>query len=72
MSTSIETPWLNLALAAQYERRSKRFISNEVRAGRLRAARVGGRGELLFRREWLDEHLESLATPVIVTARRRA
>lgn len=68
---AIETPWLNIAMAAAYVHRSKRFIAKEVKAGRLRAARVGGRGELLFRREWLDQFLEELATPVIVSAPRR-
>jgi excisionase family DNA binding protein len=68
---AIETPWLNLALAAKYIHRSKRFVSNEVRAGRIRAARVGGRGELLFRREWLDAFLEDLATPVMLNVPRR-
>jgi hypothetical protein len=43
-----------------------------VKLGRLRAARVGGRNELLFRREWIDAWLEDLATPVLVTPRRRA
>ena len=69
---STESPWLTKREAAAYEKRGPRFITKEVKAGRLRAARVGGRGELLFRREWLDEHLESLATPVEVFARRRA
>jgi excisionase family DNA binding protein len=73
MSTpSIDTPWLNLEMAAAYIKRGKRFVSGEVKAGRLRAARVGGRGELLFRREWLDEFLEALAKPIVVDMRRRA
>jgi excisionase family DNA binding protein len=70
--SSIDTPWLNLEMAAAYIKRGKRFVSGEVKAGRLRAARVGGRRELLFRREWLDQFLEELATPVIVNVRRRA
>lgn len=65
-----DTPWLTLKEAAAYERRGPRWVTHEVRAGRLRAVRVGGRGQLLFRREWLDEHLEALATPVLVQRRR--
>jgi len=51
---------------------SRRRLRREVACGKLRAARIGGRGELLFRREWLDEYLESQSTPVIVPVRRRA
>ena len=69
---AVDSPWLNLPEASVYLKgRGKRFIRNEVKAGRLRAARVGGKGELLFRREWLDEFLENQA-PVIVAVRRRA
>jgi hypothetical protein len=65
-----ETPWLTLKEGAAYERRGPRWLAREVKLGRCRAARVGGRGELMFRREWLDEHLESLSTPVLVQRRR--
>ena len=67
------SPWMTAAEAAAYTHRSKRFLAREVRAGRLRAARVTGRGELVYRREWLDLFLEDLATPVVVSpVRRRA
>jgi excisionase family DNA binding protein len=63
---------LTLHEASEYARRGKRFLAREVKAGRLRAARIGGRGEILTRREWLDAYLEDLATPVSVAIRRRA
>ena len=66
------SPWLTLAEAATYTKRGKRFLAREVNAGRLRAARVGGRGELMFVSAWLDEYLEGLATPVPVQLRKRA
>jgi excisionase family DNA binding protein len=67
------TPWLTIAQAAEYSHRGKRFLARQVAQGLLRAARVGGRGELLFRREWLDAWLEDLSTPIVMTpARRRA
>ena len=66
------SPWMNLPEGAQYEKRGKRWLAKEVKAGRCRAAIVGGRRELMFRREWLDEHLESLAAPVLLNVRRRA
>jgi excisionase family DNA binding protein len=65
-----DSPWLRLPEAAEYLQRGKRFLSKEVRAGRLRAAYVGGKRELYFRREWLDEYVTSLATPVEVFRRR--
>lgn len=64
------SPWLTLAEAAEYARRGKRWLANEAKAGRVRHARIGGRGELMFRREWLDEHIESLSVPIVVNMRR--
>lgn len=64
-----DSPWLTLADAATYAKRGKRFIAREVTAGRVRAARVGGRRELVFRREWLDAWLEDLAAPLMVRRR---
>lgn len=71
-STATATPWLTTTEAAAYLKRGKRFILREINAGRLRAARVGGRGEVLTRREWLDEWAEAQATPVSMPFRRRA
>ncbi len=66
------SPWLGLAEAAAYEKRGRRWLAREAKAGRVRCARVGGRAELMFRREWLDQHLEDQATPVTTPMRRRA
>lgn len=66
------SPWKTAAEAGAYIRRSKRFVLREVRAGRLRAAQVGGRGQVLTRVEWLDEYLTAQATPIAFTPRRRA
>lgn len=66
------SPWLTLAEAATYAKRGRRFIARQVKLGQLRAARVGGRGELVLKREWIDAYLEDLAAPVMVAARRRA
>lgn len=69
---SAETPWLNLAEASAYARRGRRFLAREVKAGRLKAAVVGGRRELLFKREFIDQWLEDQATPIVMPLRRRA
>ena len=63
---SPETRWLKAIEAAERSRVGTKTIYREVRAGRLRAARVGGRRELRFRAEWIDEWLEASATPVSV------
>jgi excisionase family DNA binding protein len=68
----LSSPWMSLADAASYARRGKRFLAREVKAGRLRAARVGGRGELLLRAQWVDEWLEELARPVAEVGSRRS
>jgi hypothetical protein len=52
--------------------RGKRFMANEVKAGRLRAARIGGRGELLTRDEWIDEWIINQTIPIAINVRRRA
>jgi excisionase family DNA binding protein len=64
------SPWLTLADAAAYVHRGRRFLRREVDAGRLRAARIGGRGEILTRAEWLDQWVTSQAQPVAVHPRR--
>lgn len=67
-----DSPWLNLREAARRAKRGPRFLAREVRAGRLRGAVIGGRRELFFRAEWVDEFLEAQATPILMPARRRA
>ncbi|HXG57081.1 MAG TPA: hypothetical protein VNJ03_17015 [Vicinamibacterales bacterium] len=67
-----QTPWMSAASAGAYVGRGKRFVCAEIKAGRIRAARIGGRGEVLTRREWLDQWVEDQAAPVLLAARRRA
>lgn len=70
--------WLNLRQAAARlpevgnRRRSPRFLAKEIKEGRLRAARIGGKGEYVTSDQWLNEWLEELARPVMVNVRRRA
>jgi hypothetical protein len=46
-------------------------IYREVEAGRLRAARLGGRRELRLLPEWVDNWLIATTTPVDVDIRAR-
>lgn len=72
MTSTTPSPWLTAAQAGTYLQRSKRFVLREITAGRLRGAIVGGRREILTRREWADQWVEDQARPVAVPLRRRA
>lgn len=67
--TPIVTPWRTAEEAAQRAKVGRRTIYLESKAGRLRAARIGGRRELRFRDEWIDQWLESTA-PKEITPKR--
>lgn len=67
----VDSPWMVMADAKTYAKRGGRLLAKAVKNGELRAARIGGRRELLFRREWLDEWIEAQAAPVMVQTRRR-
>lgn len=60
--TAAVSPWMTAEEAAQRGRCGVKTIYREVRAGRLRAARVGGRRELRFLAEWIDAWLLAHAT----------
>ena len=65
------TPWRTAAQAASRGLCSEKTIYRAVRAGKLRAARLGR--DLRFRDEWIDAWLETSAAPVLfVAARERA
>ena len=53
----LDTPWLTVSEAALRARCGPKLIYREVRAVRLRAVRVGGRRELRFLANWIDEWL---------------
>lgn len=73
MTEQRPTPWMTAAEAAAYLKRGRRFVLREIKAGRLRAARVGHRGEVLTRSEWLDAWVSDQTEPIPITpARRRA
>ncbi len=59
--------WLTPEQAAARAQVGKRVVYNEVKAGRLRAARIGGRRELRIKPDWIDAWLEQSAVPVEVS-----
>jgi excisionase family DNA binding protein len=61
--SDLRSPWLTVEEAAERARCGIKTIYREVRAKRLRAARVGGRRELRLKAEWVDEWLERAADP---------
>ena len=67
-STKAPSPWLTVAEAAQRARCGVKTVYREVQAGRLRAARIGGRRELRLPSEWVDAWLERASAVVMVGA----
>lgn len=62
-AVSEHSPWLMPGEAARRARCGVKIIYREVRAGRLRAARIGGRRELRLKPEWVDEWLVTTTAP---------
>ena len=56
------SPWLTVKEAADRARCGPKLIYREVKARRLKAARLGGRRELRFLAEWIDEWLTTSCT----------
>jgi hypothetical protein len=80
---NLPSPWMTIDAAIDYitsgartegKRRiiSRRFIAKQVAMAQLRAARIGGRGQLFFTQAWLDAYMEAQAKPVLMPVRRLA
>jgi excisionase family DNA binding protein len=63
-AVAVQSPWLTVEQAAAHMQCGKRTIYNLVKEQKLRAAVIGGRRELRFRAEWIDQALEAFSTPV--------
>lgn len=57
-----ESPWIDVNEAARRARCGVKLLYREIRAGRLQAARVGGRRELRLLPEWVDDWLRAATT----------
>ena len=63
--------WLTTQEAAAAAKCGPKMIYREVKRGRLRAARLGGRGGAIrIHRDWITQWLENSATPIAVTVGR--
>jgi excisionase family DNA binding protein len=62
------SPWLTVREAAARAKCGVKTIYREVRAGRLKAARVGGRRDLRLLTEWIDEWLIRTSEVTLVPA----
>ena len=63
------SPWLTAEQSAGYLGCGVKLVYREVAAGRLRAARIGGKRAIRIKAAWLDEYLEASAEPVEITPR---
>jgi excisionase family DNA binding protein len=62
---AIASPWLTAEGAAAYAQCGVKLVYREIAAGRLRAARVGGRRDLRLLASWIDDWLIGSAPHVI-------
>ena len=62
-AVAVPPTWLKIADAAKRAQCGEATIRREVRAGRLRAVKVGGHRSLRFRADWVDEWLQAGSTP---------
>ena len=65
------SPWRTVGQACGRAQVGPKTIYAEIRAGRLKAVRVGGRREYRTTDPWIDEWLEAAATTVVVDMARR-
>jgi excisionase family DNA binding protein len=60
----VDDPWLTLQQGAKHVQAHEATLRREMKAGRLRYAKVGGRKCIRLRRSWLDSWLEGSVRPV--------
>jgi excisionase family DNA binding protein len=70
-TTNAPSPWLTVTEAAERARCGVKTIYREVRARRLKAARIGGRRELRLLPEWVDGWLLQSTAPIAEGEGRR-
>lgn len=63
------SPWLTVKESADLAKCGPKTIRREVAAGRLRAARIGGRRDIRIHRDWIDQWLVASSEPIEVGPR---
>jgi excisionase family DNA binding protein len=66
------TDWLTVEQARRVAQCGAKLLYREIRAGRLRTARLGGRRDLRIHTTWVNEWLERSAGPLEIVPPRRA
>jgi hypothetical protein len=64
--TTTPTRWRTVKQAAARALTGEKLIYREMKAGRIRHAKIGGRREIRTTDEWIDEWLEASAKPIEV------
>jgi excisionase family DNA binding protein len=59
--------WLTAAQVAEQLQCGIKTVYRAVKRGKLRGAQIDGRGDYRFKQEWVDQFLETCATPKEVT-----
>ena len=65
------SPWLTVTEACDIAKVGPKTIYREVKAGRLRAARIGDRRDIRIHRDWIDAWLAASAEPIEIRPVRR-
>ena len=69
MTDQPPSPWLTVKEACLVAKCGAKLLYREIRAGRLRAARIGARRDLRIHVTWIDDWLTASSTPVEVSLR---
>lgn len=58
--------WLTTTEVAQQVKVNVKVIYRAIKRGKLRAAKIDGRGDYRFKPQWVEDWVESCATPIEV------
>jgi excisionase family DNA binding protein len=68
-TTAAASPWLTIKESCPVAKCGAKTLYREIRAGRLRAARIGHRRDIRIHRDWIDQWLQASAEPIEVKTR---